>query len=218
MSWNNKLVVLLPLLLMVILFAGGWFYIQQADTITNEDLSNHVQLEVEKTETSPYVVEAEWSWSETPEDGLAGDDYIGVSLKDEEGEPLSGEVLEQAELTLDHAGETVYETEGEVLDTGIIFSFPNATEENEVYGSSGKMTVTTEEETTETVISYLHTWAEHEGLDKQDPRFFDPAFLGNDNIEDAYWVIDRFVEPGDDLSGQDAVDEGQGQTPIEGGS
>ncbi|WP_156816990.1 hypothetical protein [Salsuginibacillus kocurii] len=198
---GNKLVVILPIFLMAFMFFGGWFYLQQSDVISNEDLYEHVELEAQLEENSTQQLDVSWEWRETPEEGLVGEDYIGISVIDEDEQPLLSEEIEEASLQLFDGEDVIYETEGEEVENGIIFSFPNELEENVTYGNEGHINMTITGSAESASVSYLHTWVEHDGLESEDARFFSPSFAGQDE-ENVSWVIERFVEAGEVSGGQ----------------
>ncbi|MFB4164765.1 hypothetical protein ACE1TI_13280 [Alteribacillus sp. JSM 102045] len=194
---GNKLVVILPLILMVFLFAGGSFYINQAEVINNEELDEQINWETSLSSTGEAsILEASWNWNVTPDDGMEGEDYIGVTFIDENGEMMPAEIIEEYELTLTLKDQEI-EEDGITADNGIIFSFPNSIEENETLGDKGSLRVETSGEAVpvRAVISHLHTWEEHGGLQSNDARFFDRDFGGKkDNDESFFWVSERFVD------------------------
>ncbi len=194
---GNKLVVILPVLLMIFLFAGGSYYINQTEVVNNEELDEKINWETTLLQTEDSsVLEATWNWSVTPSDGMAGEDYIGVTFIDEKGEALPAELMDDYQLTLKVEGEDITEG-GEAANNGIIFSFPNEIEENKTLGDKGSLRVetTSASNPVRAVISYLHTWEDHGGLQSKDARFFNREFAGKgDKDESFFWVSERFVD------------------------
>ncbi|SDH49775.1 hypothetical protein SAMN05192534_106107 [Alteribacillus persepolensis] len=193
MLHGNKLVIILPAVLVVFLFAGGSFYIQQAEVVQNDNLDEEIEWEtsLEQTEKVSRLTAA-WNWNATPDDGVQGNDYIGVTFIGENGETLSPDDIDHYQLKLE-GGEDM---EGKTVDNGIVFSFPNEVHENQVLGKSGSFTVDISNTSpTRAVISHLHTWESHEGLQSEDARFFEPQFVGKETSDESfYWVSERFVD------------------------
>ncbi|MGY4690280.1 hypothetical protein [Salibacterium sp. K-3] len=195
---GNKLVVLLPLILMFFLFIGGGFYINQAEKVSNKDLSEEVEWEttLESGENGD-LLKASWQWGRMPSDGLRGTDYIGVTFLDRNGEPVTESQVENASLLLDQNSGDTMKIEPEAAANGIRFAVPNEMNENETIGSSGTVQVRTHSNLQggRAVISYLHTWEEHGGIAAKNARFFEPSFHGKeDNNDSFYWVMEHFVE------------------------
>ncbi|RSL34529.1 hypothetical protein D7Z54_05125 [Salibacterium salarium] len=195
---GNKLIVILPLFLMAFLFVGGSIYVKQAEEVTNDNLSEKLEWKKSFNEAgNGSVLNASWSWGVMPDDGLQGTDYIGVTLMDTNGNPLPEEELKDYKLSLKQNDQADIVKEGQVVENGILFSFPNKLEENQTIGDSGSLQVSSngETQTEQAVISYLHTWEDHEGLESQDARFFNRSFKGKeDNDESFYWVMETFED------------------------
>ncbi|SFP22242.1 hypothetical protein [Salibacterium halotolerans] len=204
---GNKLIVLLPLTLMIFLFIGGGFYINQAEEVTNENLSEEVQWDstLEPTENGARLT-ASWEWGHMPSDGLHGTDYIGITFLDENGEPMTGDQVERAELLLDLNNEEERSIEPETTSDGVLFAVPNEMEDNQAIGSSGTIDVrmSSNPENKRVVMSYLHTWEEHGGLETSNTRFFDPSFHDK-NGSSFYWVIEHFVERGPNTAEEESA-------------
>ncbi|MFD2704277.1 hypothetical protein [Salibacterium lacus] len=199
---GNKLVVLLPITLMIFLFIGGGFYINQAEEVTNENLSEEVQWESTlEPGGNGASLTASWEWGHMPSDGLHGTDYIGITFLKDNGDPVSGSQVENAELLLHLNDGNERKLEPEATSDGVLFAVPNKMEENQTIGSSGTINVRTNSnlQNKRVVISYLHTWEEHGGLETSNTRFFDPSFHG-DNSNSFYWVIENFVEHNSDAA------------------
>ncbi|MFZ4452038.1 hypothetical protein [Salibacterium aidingense] len=195
---GNKLVVILPMTLMIFLFIGGSFYINQAEEVTNENLSEEVRWQTNlSVKESGDALSASWEWDMMPNDGMTGMDYIGVTFLDENGDPLMEEDYDSFQLTLDQNTQNDIKNQGKPVENGVVFSVPNRIEENETIGNSGRVHVTAESdaEVDRAVISYLHTWENHDGLNTEESRFFTPSFVGKkENDESFYWVMESFVD------------------------
>ena len=187
---GNGLVLILPLLLMGFIFFGGYYYLNGANQMTNEELNQVIALDAEATASGEvYIIRGKWDWKEMPSDGLIGDDYIGIALLN--GQTLEVDQVKNTELTLMHGGKTVYETEGSILPDGIVFSFPNLIKEHESMGNVGTFQITIDNENlagSELSIGYLHTWEEHS-------RFtLNSARLSSDMVDANHWIIERFIK------------------------
>lgn len=193
---SNKLVVILPLILTVFMFASGMYYLNQTETITNEELSESISWTPQLTEEdSSSLLEAEWAWQSSPDDGIIGTDYIGVTFLDQNGETLTGNEFKEATVSLLHNGEIIWEELGEIKESGVLFTFPNRADDHETYGNDGSIEVIlTGTKAEEAVVTYLHTWKEHEEMTTEDLRFFDPSFGESDNMDNFYWVTEQFVQ------------------------
>lgn len=192
---GNRLVVLLPLTLMVFLFVLGGLYLIQTETVTNQSLKEEVSWEIHTSQVGDrFLLEASWNWGYLPEDGVRGEDYIGVSMLDRQGNSIPIEQYEVYELEVHHENHI---REGELVGSGVLFSFPNALEENKVVGESGTVRIVVEGEVPpiRAIVSYLHTWEDHDGLISKDPRFFEREFAGREaDSETFYWVMERFED------------------------
>ncbi|WP_240378118.1 hypothetical protein [Bacillus piscicola] len=194
---GNKLVVILPVVLMLLLFAGGSLYINKAQVVTNEKLNEQIEWDTSfEAAESGAQLEGTWEWKVMPEDGVQGLDYIGVTLLDKNGAPLPRETLKSYKLVVE-TKEGKKEAESEIVDNGILFSFLTEMEEYDVVGSKGSFTVETDTDIIpeRAVVSYLHTWEEHQGIKSKDARFFEREFVGKEsNDESFFWVAERFVD------------------------
>ncbi|MBU8905746.1 hypothetical protein [Desertibacillus haloalkaliphilus] len=193
---GNKLVFILPLILMGFIFYGGYSYLNESEYVTNEELQETSVMEVSIGKMDQgYEITGSWNWNEVPVEGFLGEDYIGITLMDQLNEPFlleEGEIIEN-ELSLIHSGQEVWTTKGKWVETGMIFSFPNELKDHESLGDQGqlKLVISSEEiEEPQVSMSYLHTWVEHQGLLLEEPRFLTPTFNG-DQGKVPYWVIER---------------------------
>ncbi|MDA3131098.1 hypothetical protein ACFPTR_09970 [Aliibacillus thermotolerans] len=192
---GNRLVVILPLIVVVFLTVLGGVYLLQADSVTNETLKEEVSWNIHTSKTGDiFSLEATWSWGHLPSDGVRGEDYIGVSLLDANGHLIPAEQYEVYELEVNHEQQI---REGELVGSGVLFSFPNDLEENKVIGESGTVHIAIRSDISpkRAIISYLHTWEHHDGLVSKDPRFFEREFQGIDKgNESFFWVMERFED------------------------
>ncbi len=86
---------------MVLMVFGGVYFLQDHEAVTNEEMQNHVELLVDVRESAEGLyVSAEWDWTVAPAEGLFGDDYLGVSLLDGNGEGRTDVDYEDGELVL----------------------------------------------------------------------------------------------------------------------
>lgn len=193
---GNKMVLILPALLMGFIFWGGYYYLGQASQLTNEELSTVTFFEIDYNQVGSNVkVIGNWNWVEMPIDGLNGTDYIGVSFPEitDLGIPIS-EIIKSSIIELHHGDKVLYEAAGEYVKDGIVFPFPNKLLEHESYGNVGTFQLVMEktEGISRLSASYLHTWTEHDGLQLEDARFLEPAFVSDAEV--GYWVMERFLE------------------------
>lgn len=193
---SNRLVVILPLILTVFMFASGIYYLNQTESISNEELSENISWLPQLTEEGEQtLLDAEWIWEASPEDGITGTDYIGVTFLNENGETLSGSEVNEAALTLQHSEETIFTEEGEIKEDGVLFMFPNQADDHETYGNDGRVEVEiNNSEAKEAVITYLHTWKEHQEVNPENLRFFNPEFKESDDMDGYYWVTEQRVQ------------------------
>ncbi|WP_209125359.1 hypothetical protein [Alkalihalobacillus sp. BA299] len=188
---GNAVVIVLPLLLMGFIFFGGYHYLNTSNQMTNEDLDNVISFAIDATSNgSTHTIIGDWDWQKMPVDGVLGDDYIGVKLVEEGQEPFDFELIKGSHLVLKHGGNEIYETEGTIVNDGIVFTFPNEMQEHMGYGNMGSFEVVIVGEEfigQEISISYLHTWDVHDDVS------FDRARLSNVDIDINHWVIERFT-------------------------
>ncbi|MCT8138579.1 hypothetical protein H1D32_13010 [Anaerobacillus sp. CMMVII] len=192
----NKIVFLLPVSVMVLLFYFGYQYVNNMETATNESLQNDITISLETTRNGNDVrLTGKWDWTQMPVDGLVGDDYIMISLKTEEGTPVSMEELVEAELFLFNGKELLVTITGELEDDGVVFTFPNQIIDHVSYGNRGEIEVSyqlDEEQEYIATFTYVHTWVDHE-LVKFDLFHSLDAGLP-DILTNKYWSINRFIQ------------------------
>ncbi|WP_062046399.1 hypothetical protein [Bacillus sp. JCM 19034] len=186
---SNKTVLVLPLLLMLIMFVGGYFFLSDTEEITNEQLKEKIELEASYHENgSLLVVNGEWNWSVMPIEGLYGDDYIGVAIPNVNNH---NEIVATLELT--YADDIIEQIDGKVVDNGIVFTFPNAMIEQISYGNSGRFKVEIDHQhnvdVDELSVHYLHTWTNHAPLDIEDAIFQTPTFEEAQDVP--HWVLSK---------------------------
>lgn len=196
MFQGNKPVLILPAILMVVMFIGGYMFLKQTNAVTNEDLQHVVELEANRVETGDDTlrIDVHWDWTTMPSEGLDGYGYIGVALMDKENKVLREDVnVLQADLELAYGGgEIMREIEGTNVDNGVIFAFKNEVIDNRSYGNIGRATVVIEGEDIDNTlvrVHYLHTWTDEGKLVLEDALFQNPTFEGNRDVP--YWVISR---------------------------
>ncbi|WP_332632091.1 hypothetical protein [Halalkalibacter flavus] len=184
---GNKPVLILPAILAVVMLFGGYQFLQGSEAITNEELQDVIELELETTKTEQGVeIAANWDWTVMPAEGLYGEDYIGIVIMERETmTPRTDIEVEKALLELLYADRTIEQSEGTVVENGIIFPFSNKLVEHESYGNVGRLrvNVTGEEiESEDVVLTFLHTWTEHAPLEKTDALLSSPTFTGAANV------------------------------------
>ncbi|MGO4887151.1 hypothetical protein ACJ2A9_05280 [Anaerobacillus sp. MEB173] len=194
----NKWQWILPGILMIFIFYSGYQYINESESFSNEDIQNLIVASVEAEQINEQMIEitGKWDWSELPKEGLLGDDYIGVTVF-EEDQPMDGERFSESMLVLYHRDKPIYEVEGQAVKNGVVFSFPTKMVEEGIYGNEGEVKLQLQISknsfsSTKVSMTYLHTWTEHEGLQIEDSRFQSPQFLNvNGDDEVPYWIIER---------------------------
>lgn len=195
MFQGNKPVLILPTLLMIFMFVGGYIYLKQSEAVTNEELQRVIELDANTVLTGERSlrVDIEWDWTTMPKEGLRGDDYIGVALMDKDSDEVRTDVkVSHATLELTFGDDVLKKIEGNVVDNGVIFVFPNRVSDNRSYGNVGRATVVFEGERldeTLTRVHYLHTWTEGPSLKLEDALFSDPSFEGEGEVP--YWLLSR---------------------------
>ncbi|WP_026674728.1 hypothetical protein [Alkalihalobacterium bogoriense] len=192
---GNKVVIILPLLVVAFIFYGGYSYWQSIGSVTNEELSQYVNFDHKlEPRNDQFILTSEWEWTEMPAEGLIGTDYIGVSLLDANGQQLEDVSFANGKIELFYGNKIIYEAEGTLLENGYMFSFPNEMIEHETFGNNGRISVSfqTSDDTEghRVSISYLHTWGEHELLHIEDARFL------TTNVNEAaipHWILEQTV-------------------------
>ncbi|SFE30050.1 hypothetical protein [Alteribacillus iranensis] len=194
---GNKLVLVLPVILMLFLFGSGMYYIGQSEVVTNETLNQEISWDsVFNPSEDGSVLHGTWTWEASPEDGVEGVDYLGITFLDENDKTVSPEMIDSYSLHLETRSEKI-SIDGEVVDNGVVFPFTTEMKENDVIGSKGEFKVVTQGDTQpeRAIISYLHTWEEHDGLKTYDARFFEREFKGKEHKDESFfWVAERFVD------------------------
>jgi len=189
MFQGNKLVLILPGILMLVMLVGGYQFLQGSEAITNEELKDMVEYEAEIQETeSGLYIDANWDWTIMPIEGLYGEDYLSVYFMD--GDKVRTDVvIEKAELQLLHSDQIIEVQTGEKVANGVIFSFSNKIVEHESFGNLGQLQVVvsgTDLTENDVRIQLLHTWTEHAPLEKEDATFSAPTFTNAANVP--YWI------------------------------
>ncbi|GAK01765.1 hypothetical protein [Geomicrobium sp. JCM 19055] len=182
---SNKWMLIIPGALMVFLFVGGYFYVSSADRIDHEELKETLTLEGHIEEET---VSVHWDWGMLPDGEIEGEEYVGVMFYDDNDEQIHGSEVVDASVTLYQSGNETNELEGDIVDDGVIFSFPNRLDAYTVYGVEGEATIELETTVDRAEVYYLHTWENHAGQRGDDPSFEDPPFPGMDAYDYFYWV------------------------------
>ncbi|MDT8861713.1 hypothetical protein N0O92_15960 [Alkalihalobacillus sp. MEB130] len=184
---GNKPVLILPAILAVIMIIGGYQFLQGSEAITNEELQNVIDFQLDTRETDQGIeITANWDWTVMPAEGLYGEDYIGVVVMEKNTmTPRTDIVVEQGQLELLYADRTIEETKGTVVENGIIFPFSNKLVEHESYGNVGRLKVNLAGEDIEgedVILTLIHTWTDHAPLEKTDASLSSPTFTGAANV------------------------------------
>ncbi|NEU30751.1 hypothetical protein GN156_08170 [bacterium LRH843] len=191
---GNKPVLILPAILMIIMFIGGYQFLQTTGTTTNEDLKEVMELDLATTKVKDELqIEVNWDWTVMPAEGFYGTDYVGIAFIDKEtGEILHDAQFEESKLELLYADRVIEESVGTVVQNGIIFEFSNKLVEQESYGNLGRAIVTVrgkDVKPEDVQVHYLHTLVEHSPLVKEDATFQTPNFSNATNVP--YWILTR---------------------------
>ncbi|MEC2070549.1 hypothetical protein [Alkalihalophilus marmarensis] len=187
---GNKLVLILPAILMAIMFWGGYHFLGENETLTHEQLKEETGLVAEADDTGDgWLVNISWEWASMPDGGLYGEDYVSAAVLDEDGHAREDITFTDMKLELVYGDEVIYETEGEAVSNGVIFAYPNEIQEHQSLGNNGQAVVRLngDEINKEDIsIRMLHTWVNHSPLTKEDALFSNPDFSGAANVP--YWV------------------------------
>ncbi|WP_100372464.1 hypothetical protein [Bacillus sp. FJAT-45037] len=195
---GNKLVLILPAILMVLMFFGGYHFLGQVETMTHEELEDVIELDVHASEREgDWVVRVNWDWTMMPDGGMYGEDYVSVAVLDSSRTNAREDVVfEDAKLELIYADEVIYETMGQSVDNGMIFEYPNELDQHKSYGNVGQMVVTvsgSEIDSSDISVKLLHTWVNHSPLTKEDAQFTVLDFSGAQNVP--HWIIEQAPKP-----------------------
>ncbi|GAE24783.1 hypothetical protein JCM9140_735 [Halalkalibacter wakoensis JCM 9140] len=193
---GNKPVLILPAILAIIMILGGYHFLQGSETITNEELQDVMEFELDYTQTEKGIkLTGEWDWTIMPQEGLYGEDYIGIVVMDQETGVPRTDVDLQGSLELLYAGQPIEQTDGTTVDNGLIFSFSNKLVEHESFGNIGQFEVLFDGEgidKEDIIVTLLHTWTEHAPLDKTDALLVEPTFIGAANVP--YWTVEKRLQ------------------------
>lgn len=158
---SNKIVLLLPVGVMIMLFIFGYYTLVNDERMTHLELEDHIQFQ---TEEEDHDLRVSWQWEQHPEGSLFGNDYIEVTF----GEPV---VINRAEVELLHRNEVIYSV-SEWIETGdnrIAVPFPTQMLEQNLYGPNGIVSVNFEGAVDIEAIHYVHTWMDVEVSKKDGP-------------------------------------------------
>ncbi|TWI57833.1 hypothetical protein [Halalkalibacter nanhaiisediminis] len=191
---GNKPVLILPAILMIVMFIGGYQFLQGSEAATNEELQEVIDIQLEANRANDDLrIRANWDWTIMPAEGLYGEDYIGIALIDQDtGEARTDLEFVDSRIEVLFGDQVIEEAEGTVVDNGIIFAFSNKMDENVTYGNLGRVEVTVggeELQADDVQLHFLHTWTEHSPLDKEDATFAQPTFGNAANVP--YWITTR---------------------------
>ncbi|WP_088102450.1 hypothetical protein [Halalkalibacter urbisdiaboli] len=192
MFHSNKLVLILPGILVGLMVFGGYYFLNHTETVTNEEMKEFVELSLDAHPVKEGLkVVSEWDWTVMPEDGIYGEDYLGFAI--EGGTLQTNAEFIEAHLEVYHASEIVYESTGTVIENGVIFAFPNEIAENTVVGNRGRAEITIKGEghisLEDISVQLLHTWVAHSPLTMTDATFRTPEFEHARNVP--YWIISK---------------------------
>ncbi|AIC94123.1 hypothetical protein [Shouchella lehensis] len=173
---RHWIVFILPAILMVFIAVGGFIYLSQDDTLSNEELQQEIAF---TASIHQQITTIEWIWPQLPTEGIYGTDYIGLSFETES-------YVEPGQVTLPVEPEQTYD--GFVVENGVIFSFPTEMQEHQSVGTRGQLiqALPSEVEIEDVQVTLLHTWTNHEDLVLEDATFADPQFGQAKNVQ--HWV------------------------------
>ncbi|ADH99807.1 hypothetical protein [Salisediminibacterium selenitireducens] len=176
---QHKTVLLLPLAVMVLLFVFGYMQFTTDEAISHLDLQEHTTLNSIADGDRQSV---EWQWERYPEGTLFGDDYIEIAFPE-------GVEVEEAYVELTSRNEVIYSVRDwfETGDNRIAIPFPNRMIEQDLYGPSGEVIVTFNEEVPDQIsVYYVHTWMDVD-VSKSDGPSLEERFEDAGMIN--YWRI-----------------------------
>ncbi|WP_054710763.1 hypothetical protein [Bacillus sp. JCM 19041] len=175
---KHWVVLVLPAILMVVIALSGFYYLQQDEEMTNEELKEEIEITATKLEDG--LVEIEWEWPKMPAEGIYGTDYIGIAFDGADANDVGTvTLLVEPERSMD----------GERVGNGFIYSFPTVMEEHQSVGTKGKIVQDIPDDVSEVTVSLLHTWTSHSELTFEDALFNDPSFGNAENVQ--YWVLNK---------------------------
>ncbi|KHF41816.1 hypothetical protein [Halalkalibacter okhensis] len=189
---GNKLVLILPAILAIVMLIGGYHFLESSEAITNEELQDVIELDLNTNKTAHGMkVTANWDWTVMPAEGLYGEDYIGIVIMERDTmTPRTDIEVEGAVLELLYADRTIEQSEGTMVENGIIFPFSNKIEEHESFGNVGRLQVEIFGEDIEggdVFLTLIHTWTEHAPLEMTDASLSSPTFTGAANVP--HWSL-----------------------------
>jgi hypothetical protein len=192
----NKFVLLLPVSVMFLLFYFGYHYITSNEVVTNELLQNEIFIDLQSTRDGDKVtLSGNWDWTQMPDDGLVGNDYIVISIQNDDQAPFNSENFLSNTLVLLKGDQEIQSINGGIIADKVIFSFPNKLIEHESYGNRGKVELLLEvaEEDTYTVsFTYVHTWDEHQKLTFTEKETLTESM--QIKLPDKHWLVTRFFD------------------------
>ncbi|QOY36117.1 hypothetical protein AWH56_026355 [Anaerobacillus isosaccharinicus] len=192
----NKFVFLLPVSVMFLLFYFGYQYINSSETATNESLQNDIVISLDANRSGQEVLlRGTWDWTQMPVDGLIGDDYIMITIKQEDDTPINSLNVLSAELFLLKGEQQLQSVIGEVDPNGIVFTFPNKIVDHESFGNRGEIEVVlylADEASYIATFTYVHTWVDHQLVGFNQLYSLEAGL--QDILTNKYWSVKRFLE------------------------
>lgn len=192
----NKFVFLLPVSVMFLLFYFGYQYINSSETATNESLQNDIVISLDANRNAQEVMlRGTWDWTQMPVDGLIGDDYIIITIKQEDDTPIESLNVHSAELFLLKGEQQLQSVIGEVDPNGIVFTFPNKIVDHESFGNRGEIEVVlqlADEASYIATFTYVHTWVDHQLVGFNQLYSLEAGL--QDILTNKYWSVKRFIE------------------------
>lgn len=178
---QHKTVLLLPFAVMMLLFVFGYMQFTTDESITHLELQEHITVSSAADEDQVTI---DWQWNQFPEGALFGDDYIEIEYPDE----LE---VEKASVELRYQNEVIYSVSDWFITGGnrLAVPFPNRMIEQDLYGPSGEVTVTFDQEVSEKIsVYYVHTWMDVD-VSKSDGPSLEERFEDAGMIN--FWRVEK---------------------------
>ncbi len=175
---RHWVVFVLPAILMIFIAVGGFIYLDQDESVSNEELQQEIDLTASLVDEQ--TVRIEWEWPQMPTEGIFGTDYIGLSFDGDFG------TIEPGVVTLPVEPEQTFQ--GTLVENGVVFPFPTEMQDHQGVGTRGTIIQALPEyvNVEDIEISLLHTWTNHEELTLEDATFAEPQFGDATNV--LHWV------------------------------
>lgn len=161
---GNKIVLFLPFAVMAGLFIAGYFALSGTESLTHEQLQETAEIDYTWTEDgteNSYKLTVSWRWSDYPEDGIAGDDFIELKTDNSESAENLRQTLDDGSVNLTSGDEVTFESDDvEETADGVLVRFPNEMQQELILGAQGEayFSFPQEDEVPDFDVRYVHTW------------------------------------------------------------